>query len=226
LKEVNVEEMASFFDVRAQGYDQHMRDNIQGFESYYEFLAKPLEGQSQPIQILDLGCGTGLEFPYLLQAAPHASITGMDLSAGMMQEGAKAHKGLEDRITWKQASYVTDDLGHQAYEVVISSMTMHHFFVLEKRKIYQKIYAAVKPGGMYIEGDYMVSPEMEMEALAYYFEQAGDLKEADKGKFHLDIPFTVDKQVMLLKSVGFDSVRVIYRTNNNAILVAKKAEKA
>lgn len=225
MKSMKIEEMASFFDVRADGYDQHMRDNIQGFESYYEYLAKPLEGRREPIQILDLGCGTGLEFKYLLDAAPQASIVGMDLSAGMMKEGAKVYKDLEDRITWKQGSYVVDDLGKDDYEVVLSSMTMHHFFVIDKRKIYAKIFDAVKPGGVYVEGDYMVSPEMEVEALAYYFEQAGGLKEADKGKFHLDIPFTVDKQIMLLKSVGFGSVRVIYRTNSNAILVAQKVEK-
>ena len=106
MKSMKIEEMASFFDVRADGYDQHMRDNIQGFESYYEYLAKPLEGRREPIQILDLGCGTGLEFKYLLDAAPQASIVGMDLSAGMMKEGAKVYKDLEDRITWKQGSYV------------------------------------------------------------------------------------------------------------------------
>lgn len=225
MKSANIEEMASFFDVRAESYDQHMRDNIQGFEEYYRFLSKPLEGQREAIRILDLGCGTGLEFKYLLNAAPQASIIGMDLSAGMMKEGAKANQEYTDRITWRQGSYVTDELGHSEYEVVLSSMTMHHFFVVDKRKIYQKIFDAVKPGGMYIEGDYMVSPETEVEALAYYFEHAGDLNDAEKGKFHLDIPFSVDKQIMLLKSVGFESVRVIYRTNNNAVLVAKKTEK-
>lgn len=225
MKSVKIEEMASFFDVRAEGYDQHMRDNIQGFETYYKYLAKPLEGRREPIRVLDLGCGTGLEFKYLLKAAPQASIIGMDLSAGMMEEGAKANQEFESRIEWRQGSYIADDLGKDDYEVVLSSMTMHHFFVIDKRKIYAKIFDAVKPGGIYVEGDYMVSPEMEVEALAYYFEQAEGLKEADKGKFHLDIPFTVDKQIMLLKSVGFESVQVIYRTNSNAILVAQKAEK-
>lgn len=217
-----IEEMASFFDARADGYDQHMRDNIQGFQEYYKGLAKPLEGRNDSIQILDLGCGTGLEFPYLLEAAPNATITGMDISEEMMREGAKAHEAFKAHIQWKIGSYLTEPLGVEAYEVILSSMTMHHFFIHEKRKIYQRIFDAVKTGGVYIEGDYMVSPEMEVEALAYYFEHAGDLNEAEKGKFHLDIPFTVEKQSMLLKSVGFESVRVIYRTNSNAIVVAGK----
>lgn len=217
-----VEEMASFFDARANGYDQHMKDNIQDFKAYYQTLAKPLEGMQASIQILDLGCGTGLEFPYLLEAAPKAMITGMDISEEMMREGARAHEAFKERIQWKSGSYLTEPLGEAAYEIILSSMTMHHFFIHEKRRIYRRIYDAVKPGGKYIEGDYMVSPEVEVSALAYYFEQSKGLEQAELGKFHLDIPFTVEKQVMLLKSVGFDPVRVIYRTNNNAIVVAKK----
>ncbi len=217
-----IEEMASFFDARAKGYDQHMRENIQDFDKYYQALAKPVEGRGDKFQLLDLGCGTGLEFPYLLAAAPQALIKGMDISDEMIQEGAKAHRTFGERIQWARGSYVTDPLGKSEYEVILSSMTMHHFFISEKRKIYQKIFDAVKLGGIYIEGDYMVSSDAEVAALARYYEQVENYEGAEIGKFHLDIPFTVERQVMLLKSVGFDPVRVIYRTTTNAVLVASK----
>ncbi|BES63990.1 class I SAM-dependent methyltransferase [Gottschalkiaceae bacterium SANA] len=220
-----IEEMASFFDARADGYDQHMRDNIQGFVKYYQALAKPIEGRGDAFRILDLGCGTGLEFPYLFEAAPQALITGMDISEEMMREGSKTHRAFGDQIQWTRGSYVTDPLGKLEYKVILSSMTMHHFFVHEKRKIYQKIFDAVKMGGIYIEGDYMVSSDEEVAALARYFEQTENSEGAEIGKFHLDIPFSVKRQVMLLKSVGFDPVRVIYRTTTNAVLVASKLKK-
>lgn len=220
-----IEEMASFFDARAEGYDQHMRDNIQNFSQYYQALAKPLEKRGDTFQLLDLGCGTGLEFPYLLEAAPQASIKGMDISEEMMREGAKEHRKFGKRIQWERGSYGSDPLGKSKYEVILSSMTMHHFFIHEKRKIYRKVFDAVKSGGIYIEGDYMVSPDAEVAALARYFEQAENCVGAEIGKFHLDIPFTVEKQIMLLKSVGFESVRVIYRTTTNAVLVASKPKK-
>ena len=77
------ENMAAFFDARAAGYDDHMRDNIfesdTTFTQFYQALSSPIERTDEPLNILDLGCGTGLEIEALFQRVPNALITGVDL---------------------------------------------------------------------------------------------------------------------------------------------------
>jgi len=58
------ENMAAFFDARAVGYDDHMRDNIfpdGAFVQFYEAMSLPIEKTGEPLHILDLGCGTGAD---------------------------------------------------------------------------------------------------------------------------------------------------------------------
>ena len=58
------ENMAAFFDARAAGYDDYMRDSIfpgTMFAQFYQAMSSPIEKTSEPLNILDLGCGTGLE---------------------------------------------------------------------------------------------------------------------------------------------------------------------
>ena len=57
---MKLERMADFFAARVNGYDEHMRTTIEGASDFYAYTASllPLE---KGTQVLDLGCGTGLE---------------------------------------------------------------------------------------------------------------------------------------------------------------------
>ena len=79
-----LEKMAAFFEARLDGYDQHMLSNIAGAEEFYPVTAALLPLQPGA-SVLDLGCGTGLELEYYFAQNPGANVTGIDLSAGMLQ---------------------------------------------------------------------------------------------------------------------------------------------
>ena len=55
-----LEKMSDFFEVRLDGYDEHMKSNIESATEFYPFTAKMLPAIAI-CHILDLGCGTGLE---------------------------------------------------------------------------------------------------------------------------------------------------------------------
>ena len=55
-----LEKMEDFFTARTQGYDEHMRERIEGAEAFYKYTASLLP-EAEKANILDLGCGTGLE---------------------------------------------------------------------------------------------------------------------------------------------------------------------
>lgn len=55
-----LEKMDAFFANRLAGYDEHMLTAIQGAEEFYPFTAALLPMEAG-CEVLDLGCGTGLE---------------------------------------------------------------------------------------------------------------------------------------------------------------------
>ncbi len=57
---MKLEKMDAFFTARLNGYDEHMMAEIEGAKEFYPYTAAllPLE---HDVNVLDLGCGTGLE---------------------------------------------------------------------------------------------------------------------------------------------------------------------
>jgi tRNA (cmo5U34)-methyltransferase len=215
-----VESMAAFFDARAAGYDDHMRGYIFSdttFAQFYQAVSSPIEKTDQPLNILDLGCGTGLEFEALFQRVPNALITGVDLSQEMLQLLRKRYSARMSQITLVADSYLAMPFGTQAYDHIISAMSVHHLLRDTKRELYVKIHAALKPGGKYIEGDSVIPAEMESQFLAEYHEQVAGMPHVEDGHYHVDVPFSIDSQRSLLLEAGFKNFRVVWQKDSTAV---------
>ena len=213
------ETMAAFFDTRAAGYDDHMRDIFTDatLAQFYGALSSPIEETDQPLNILDLGCGTGLEFEALLQRAPNALITGVDLSVNMLELLRERYTAQMSQITLVTDSYLTMPLGAQEYDHIISAMANHHLLRETKRKLYRKIHAALKPGGSYMEGDPVTSAEMEGQFLAEYHESIAGMPSAEDGHYHIDVPFSLDTQRSLLLEAGFTDFQLVWQRDCTAV---------
>ena len=79
-----LERMDDFFAARLDGYDEHMKRNIEGASAFYAYTASLLPREAGA-KVLDLGCGTGLELEELFALNPDAQVTGIDLSADMLE---------------------------------------------------------------------------------------------------------------------------------------------
>ena len=211
------EEMDAFFNHRAEGYDAHMHSNLVDAEVYYRKLAAPITATAEPIEILDVGCGTGLEIPAVLEKAPNAKLTGMDLSVEMLNILREKYPG--ENIQIIQGSYLTHDFEAERYEVILSSMTLHHLLPKQKGKLYRQLFKALKQGGVYIEGDYIV-PEDKMNRLLGQYHALPI--EAKGGTHHIDIPLSLAVQFELLGQAGFEEIREFYTQGENVILKAMK----
>ena len=80
-----LEKMGAFFDARLDGYEDHQLCNIDSARVFYPFTASLLP-TAPGAEILDLGCGTGLELNEYFPLNPSAGITGIDLAPGMLAE--------------------------------------------------------------------------------------------------------------------------------------------
>lgn len=107
------EDMAGFFDARAAGYDDYMRGFVfteEEFTQFYRAISKPIKRTDEPLNILDLGCGTGLELEALFQRAPNAQITGVDVSKEMLALLQTRYTAQMDQITLIADSYLSSTL--------------------------------------------------------------------------------------------------------------------
>jgi SAM-dependent methyltransferase len=216
---VKLEKMSDFFEARVNGYDAHMLSGIKGFKEGCRKLAELIPYKTRTI--LDLGCGTGLELDEIFQRFPHVSVVGIDLTPVMLDKLKQKYPDKDIRLIY--GSYFNINLGVTAFDTVISCQTMHHFSSDEKVGLYRKIRKALKSNGAYIEADYMVGEQaIEDELRAENLPIRRELNVPPGEFYHFDIPFTVDNQIAMFKDAGFDSSEMMFRVENNTIILAKK----
>lgn len=221
-QEPRAEEMAAFFDLRADGYDAHMEETVASFEAFYRAVAGPIVPTLAPIRVLDIGCGTGLEIAEILERAPNARIVGIDLSGRMLDRLRARYAAQMGQIEIRQASYLTAPLEDRAYDYALAVMTLHHLLPRPKRALYERIRRALAPGGTYIEGDYVVTGEKERMLLGRYEGMAAEAGGAENGSHHIDIPFSLETQRRLLGEAGFGQAEVIWQQGQATIYVARR----
>ncbi len=211
----NYELMGEFFDRRADIYEDHMREVIPDFDAFYSCVAAQIPETSADLQILDLGCGTGLELDFILSRAPNARVTAVDLSHQMLALLRAKYDKRRPRpnVTAIQGSYLMIDFPAGSFDYVVSVETMHHLTDDVKLRLYRNIVSWLRPGGVYIEGDYVVSPEEEQALRA---EHAPSMD----GTYHIDVPASVDTQQALLRQAGSIEVRVLFHQGAAAVFAA------
>lgn len=214
-----IERMDDFFAARAEGYDEHMLNNVEGCREGYLKMASLLPGNA--LKLLDLGCGTGLELEGIFKSNPSISVTGIDLSQAMLNK--LKQKYTDKHITLINADYFTYDFGVSTYDAAVSFETLHHFTHEQKLGLYRKVYAALKLSRPYVECDYMVAKQSEED---YLFAEAQRIRREQRipdGEFyHIDTPCTVENQLTLLKRAGFEAAEAVWRSGGTTIIVARK----
>ena len=216
---MEIEKMSDFFTARVDGYDEHMLNEVKGCKEGYVKMAELLPRNTA--ELLDLGCGTGLELDEIFKINPDINVTGIDLTQAMLDKLKQKHP--DKNMSLINANYFDCDLGICKYDAVISFQSMHHFSHKDKIKIYTKIYNALKSGGQYIECDYMLTEQEEEDF--YYNEDIRIRKEQGilNGElYHYDTPCTIDNQIRLLCKAGFETVKESWRAGNTTIIIAQK----
>ncbi len=214
-----MEKMNEFFTARVDGYDEHMLNEVDGCREAYGEMSKLVPENTK--NLLDLGCGTGLELEAIFKRFPDISVTGIDLTKAMLDKLEEKYCG--KNITLIQGDYFRTDLGQNRFDTAISFQTMHHFSHEMKIGLYRKICDSLKSGGVYIECDYMVETQAEEEY--WYAENVRIRREQNIPEnefYHYDTPCTIENQIKMFKAAGFLNAEKVYRMENTTIIIAKK----
>ena len=166
-----------------------MMTEIKGAKEFYPYTPSllPLEHN---VNVLDLGCGTGLELEYYFALNGDALVVEIDLSADML--AVLKRKFANRKIKLICGSYFDVPFGANCFDAAVSVESMHHFTAAQKLKLYKKLNTALTDNGYFVLTDYFAESK---EKEQFYFSELERLKS--------------EHEIEVLKKAGFSDVRIM-----------------
>ena len=220
-----LEEMDAFFNARIDGYEEHMSP----WKDHYQWMARQLSsewsGDGSMKTLLDIGCGSGLELDCIFERFPSLHVTGVDMSEEMLAKLSSKHA--KRFLNLIQADYFIYPLGENCYDAAVSFETLHHFTMEKKKEIFTKLYRCLKPGGIYLECDYIAATQKIEDLLFAECERRRRRDGISPETFvHFDTPLTLEHEMKAMREAGFDQVELIdYLDGTPMIRAVKKIDK-
>jgi tRNA (cmo5U34)-methyltransferase len=101
--------------------------------------------------VLDLGIGTGETAAAVLEVHPHARVTGVDASAPML--AVARERIAPDSVAELIVRKLQDPLPAGDFDLVVSSLAVHHLRRRQKRDLFRRIRNSLGPGGCFVLAD-------------------------------------------------------------------------
>lgn len=218
------------FDEIARDYDNQRKKLIPCFDDFYTISVSIAEIENDSPTILDIGAGTGLLSAFMLDKYPKANITLIDLSEKML-EIAKSRFKNNSNVKYIVGDYTTYDFD-DTFDIVVSSLSIHHITDKEKKDLYHKIFSIMKMNSLFINADQVLGTTPYLESLytndwKNKVEISGlSIEEivAAYERTKLDKMSTLDDQITWLKEAGFSDVDCVYKYFNFVVLFGRKLQ--
>jgi ubiquinone/menaquinone biosynthesis C-methylase UbiE len=150
--------MAKSKGLPIKGISSRFYDRCNAFFGYGESFSQRIvdEAALKPGEhVLDCGCGTGtLAIVAKRLVGSTGRVFGVDLSLDQLQIARRKAKERQLQIEFQQASI--DDLPYEkaSFEVIFSTLMLHHVPTQVKARAFQEMRRVLKPGGRIIIADF------------------------------------------------------------------------
>lgn len=214
------------FDATASTYDRDRSRLIPGCDTFYRCAIDLIPPDARTI--LDLGAGSGLLTVLIRQRFPQARIHLIDFS-GPMLALARQRLGDGPNLIFHQADYLKQPLPQELCAIV-SSLSVHHIEDADKTRLFVKVHAALKPGGVFINADQVAGPTAALDSRykSLWLEQvraagASERQVADSlYRRQEDRCATVEMQMAWMRAAGLVDVDCWYKENCFAAMAGTK----
>ncbi len=224
------------FDTTADAYDRARRKLVPCFDEFYRVavaqlspasVSTPNTPPSVPIEVLDLGAGTGLLAALVAAAYPLARITLIDVAPAMLARARERFAAQSDRVRFVVADYAQMPLEGR-YDAIVSALSIHHLEHERKRELFRRIHGALKPGGVFVNADQVAgaTPAVERRNRESWLERTRNLgiAEADLAaalkRMKLDRTAPIAQQLQWLRAAGLVEVECAFEDQMFAVFRA------
>lgn len=148
-----MQKIITHFEDEAPFYDEIILKLIPHYSEMVNALVLSISFEKEtPINVLDLGCGTGTISKAILEKYPKAKFTIVDISQNMLKI---AEKKIGSKSIYQNHCIDFYELNLvEKYDVVASSLALHHLITDEDKKIfYSKIFDMLKINGIFLNAD-------------------------------------------------------------------------
>ncbi len=217
------------FDGAAASYDALRRQLIPCFDDLYGTAVDLTAGAPGAApRILDLGAGTGLLAEQVLRRLPAARITLLDFSEAMLAQ-ARARFAGAAAVELRVGDHAAADLGGP-WDAIVSALSIHHLPDAEKRRLFERAFAALAPGGVFVNADNVTAEDPAVQArdrAAWVAAiRASGLGEAELAaameRTKVDILAPLAAQLAWLRAAGFAEVDCSYKWRLFAVFSGRR----
>ena len=219
------------FNRTSEYYDAWMKQALPRYEELFstavELMAFSPESE---LRVLDLGAGTGLFSERVLQKFPGASFVLYDVAEELLELGRRRFSQHAERF-----EFVLDDYlnmrASDAFDLVISSLSIHHLEHARKRDLFARIHRALTPEGIFINVD-QIRAETQPLAELYWSDwlekvrrsgaEEERIQESIQRRRQYDRDASLVEQLEWLKSAGFADVDCVYKSYFVGVFLAAK----
>ena len=165
-------------------------------------LAAPAAGEA----VLDVGCGTGTLALDAVARVPSAEISGIDASPEMIERARHKAAKKGSRVEFQVAAIESLPFADATFDLVTSSLMLHHLSSDLKRLGLAEVRRVLKPGGRFVLMDFARQSHSRFGHLLSVF---------GRGRG----PAIADHLVELLTAAGFDDVDVLPTRRTNLVYI-------
>ncbi len=216
------------FNENAEKYDSQRSKLIPCFDDFYSIPVSIMNTSSSSPTVLDIGSGTGLFSSFILNKYPEAKITLIDISEKMINIAKERFSNLTN-LSYILADYTSYEFRHK-YDIIVSSLSIHHLTDMEKKNLYKRIYKLLNDDGIFVNADQVLGQTASLEKIykndwKIKIENSGLTEEEIHSAYErikLDKMSTLAEQLSWLNESGFKDVDSIYKYFNFVVMYGKK----
>lgn len=149
------EENPTWSEENSRFFIDYARYFVPDRESQIHTLCSLIPDPHEPFQVLELACGAGLLAGALLERFPNCTVYGLDGSHEMLATARQHLAGFGERFQPGKFDLARQDwrAPEPRYQVVVSSLAIHHLDDEGKAQLYRDVAAMLRPGGAFLIAD-------------------------------------------------------------------------
>jgi tRNA (cmo5U34)-methyltransferase len=221
------------FNATTATYDDWMQRALLGYADLFETAVHIIPFPAdRPIRVLDLGAGTGLFSQHVLDAYPRAEFVLVDVADKMLEAARERFRNQAGQFRFEISDY-RELNRRQEYDLVISSLSIHHLMDTEKHSLFQSIFNVLQATGVFINVDQIRGETETLRRLYWnrwmsHVRQSGATEEQIQSSISRRTKYDKDAlltdQITWLKEAGFTTVDCVYKNYFLGVFLAIKGE--